>query len=92
MHFIAVIFGNVLTLLEVNEKLLLELQYCSNDGEKTSKDNETTSTLGSVAEAFRNYTPYLKLYSLYASGYQQADNLLQVRFHKYAFMLCIANK
>lgn len=80
-------FSNILTLLEVNEKLLEELKGSgsteseSEDESETETESNKKKTLGnlkSVSEAFRNYTPYLKLYSTYASGYQQADTLLQV--------------
>jgi len=76
----------------VNERLLGELKGPSSYAFDSSFDEETFSpskkkankkaeplgTIKSVASAFLNYTPYLKLYSTYASGYQQADSLLQV--------------
>ena len=65
--------------MEVNEKLLQELKINEKSTERRQPETEEGS-LHSVAEAFHNYIPYLKLYSLYAKGYQEADNLLQVRF------------
>lgn len=73
--------------MEVNEKLLQELKgpvpEASGEDMEISETVDTdqieaVGTLNSVASGFQNYTPYLKLYSLYASGYQQADTLLQV--------------
>lgn len=80
------IFSNIPILLEVNERLLRELKTSESDGpsgglrfQGENKDEDNLPSIQSVAEAFLNYAPYLKLYSTYASGFQQSHELLLVK-------------
>ena len=62
LSFIAGIFINLETIVQVNEKLLEDL--------KSDKEN--------IGKAFMNYAPYLKHYSTYAGGFSEANKMLLV--------------
>jgi hypothetical protein len=61
----AIIFGQIETVYRVAGALAAELQSC--------KD-------ANLAPAFTRLAPFLKMYSVYACGYQKASGTLQVRF------------
>ncbi|ODM97662.1 putative protein tag-52, partial [Orchesella cincta] len=74
------IFSNIPILLEVNERLLKELktsEFCTSSRSRNDEnDIDSLPSIQSVADAFLNYAPYLKLYSTYASGFQQSHEIL----------------
>lgn len=59
----AIIFGQIETVYRVAGALAAELQSC--------KD-------ANLAPAFTRLAPFLKMYSVYACGYQKASGTLQV--------------